>query len=439
MRVKPSIALALAFVASTLLPAWALAPGFKAASSDEVLLDIPARYMWGWDEGHGYCGETSFQSSLLFYGNYVSQERIRYADGNKELLIGVHDEKAAKNLLLTYEAFDFEEEDNPHATSFLDFTMRHLDRGNPVVAGWFLKKRDGDDDYDHIMPIIGYKGSNNGSKRKAPTAAALTFNDLYSRDSVVVKGGNTFQTRSQCTMKSPAQPYSYCLPVEVNYGIALTGNVDPEAMLYRTILRAESWSEPDWGAEDGLDEKPEQQRFAATVYGLTVGEEYVLLRFDSVADLEDSRNFLDLEYADRIDFTATGPEYTVDGISLRSDGEHYFRAVSLKGIPPPNQEGGPHRRHRRRHRILGMSRTVFAIVCAAVGAFVLLSVAALLCVCRSHGFCCFTKRGAPEAVALGDVVAASPAPAYGSSYSADAADAVGTPAYVPSGPYSQVL
>ena len=39
----------------------------------DVLLDVPPRYMWGWGKGlRGYCGETSYQSFGIFYGNWVS-------------------------------------------------------------------------------------------------------------------------------------------------------------------------------------------------------------------------------------------------------------------------------------------------------------------------------------------------------------------------------
>ena len=39
----------------------------------DVILDVPARYMWGWADGkRGYCGETSFQSHGILYGNWIS-------------------------------------------------------------------------------------------------------------------------------------------------------------------------------------------------------------------------------------------------------------------------------------------------------------------------------------------------------------------------------
>ncbi len=57
--------------------------------------------MWGWGPNvKGYCGAESIQSAGIFFGNYFSQEQVRYADGDNELLIGVNDQTAATALSL---------------------------------------------------------------------------------------------------------------------------------------------------------------------------------------------------------------------------------------------------------------------------------------------------------------------------------------------------
>ncbi len=72
----------------------------------DVLLDVPARFMWGWADGkRGYCGETSFQSHGILYGNWISQQLVRNQADKRELLIGVNDEKAAKGLKFKYQSF----------------------------------------------------------------------------------------------------------------------------------------------------------------------------------------------------------------------------------------------------------------------------------------------------------------------------------------------
>jgi len=62
--------------------------------------------MWGWADGkRGYCGETSFQSHGILYGNWISQQIARnYAD-KRELIIGRNEVAAAKGLKFKYEKF----------------------------------------------------------------------------------------------------------------------------------------------------------------------------------------------------------------------------------------------------------------------------------------------------------------------------------------------
>ncbi len=89
-------------------PSTNVGAGESLSSGAAVILNIPPRQMWGWGAGmNGYCGETSFQSVGIYYGNWYSQERVRYADGNQELLIAVNDEKAAKNLALSYTVWNY--------------------------------------------------------------------------------------------------------------------------------------------------------------------------------------------------------------------------------------------------------------------------------------------------------------------------------------------
>lgn len=49
------------------------------------LLPIPPRFQW--ENGHGFCGETSIQSISLYYGNYISQNQVRKIAGS-EVLVG---------------------------------------------------------------------------------------------------------------------------------------------------------------------------------------------------------------------------------------------------------------------------------------------------------------------------------------------------------------
>ena len=44
------------------------------------------------------------------------------------------------------------------------------------------------------------------------------------------------RSRGQCSGGSTTQPYTYCLPSQVSYGIAVTGVADPQQELYRVTL-----------------------------------------------------------------------------------------------------------------------------------------------------------------------------------------------------------
>lgn len=327
----------------------------QASSNDQanqvtgpVILNIPPRRMWGWGAGmNGYCGETSFQSTGIYYGNWWSQEQVRYADGNKELLIGVNDEKAAKSLLLQYTVWNYNQK-TPQSTTYLAWLKKNIDAGHPVIAGWYEKQPKGDEDYDHIMPIIGYEVKKSKvedefvyaanstelekkKKKKAtnPTDTDILHNDLYLQETSTTRAATVFGTRKMCSQqKQPTQPYEYCLPQDYNYGIAVLGNVDPNKLTFRTFLTVSIWTEPDWGAEDKKYETPISFTATATITGLTKGKKYSILRFDKVADLGDSKNFLTAKWAKRYDFTAEDVTQTYSNLdALKSDGTYFFRTV----------------------------------------------------------------------------------------------------------------
>jgi hypothetical protein len=121
--------------------------------------------MWGWTGNvDGYCGETSFQSSLIYYGNYASQEQVRYADGNAELIISQNDQTAANKLWLVNEEWNYNQK-QPQEVAFKAWLKKNIDAGWPVTAGWYLRELNGDPDYDHIMIVVGYTLDSKGAVR----------------------------------------------------------------------------------------------------------------------------------------------------------------------------------------------------------------------------------------------------------------------------------
>jgi hypothetical protein len=290
--------------------------------SRDVMLDIPARRMWGWGNGvDGYCGECSFQMAGIYFGNYVSEEKVRYAAGNTELLIAVNDKKAAVALLYDYEEWDWESTSTPQSKKFVQWARDRIDNGAMVIAGWYERMPKGDPDYDHIMPIVGYRLNSDG------TLNGLYHHDLYLNDTTLTGGADLEATRKECSQSdTPKQPYDYCLPEAYDYGIAIKGIKDEDGETFRTKLTIDKWYEPDWGAEDGLHETPVMLGVKATVYGLTVGTQYSILRFDD-AQTVPRRLFMNGGWARKVTFTATQETMTIELEKVLSDGTYFYRTV----------------------------------------------------------------------------------------------------------------
>ncbi len=127
-----------------------------------------------WDNNAGYCGEVSLISAGLYYGQYISQYEARaIATKNRpqnksQLLLGRNDLYAAGQMHLNAVEWDTEEQQNPE--QFLVWVKENVIKGYPVAIGIFTNQYRfygdtdpdaGDDEYDHIVPVIGI-GSNHG-------------------------------------------------------------------------------------------------------------------------------------------------------------------------------------------------------------------------------------------------------------------------------------
>jgi hypothetical protein len=88
------------------------------------------------------------------------------------------------------------------------------------------------------MPIVGYEASHDS------TLSQIYHNDLYLNTSRVLTLPSDIKTRSECSqVVPPEQPYTYCQPKTVAYGIAITGNVDLNQETYPVQLDVGSWAE----------------------------------------------------------------------------------------------------------------------------------------------------------------------------------------------------
>ena len=144
------------------------------------------RYMWGWGvyvntttgavvnlNLHGYCGETSIQSAGLYFGNWLSSEKVRIAGGtdrygpHPDIVIGTSLDAAAVALQFTIHSFASVGAATPQFGAYFTWIRGHIAASHPVIIGFYERQPGGDPDFDHIMTVNGISGS------------ALLYNDLY--------------------------------------------------------------------------------------------------------------------------------------------------------------------------------------------------------------------------------------------------------------------
>lgn len=289
----------------------------------DVLLNAPPRFMWGWGAGlAGYCGATSFQTNGIFWGNWVSSERVRDADGGSELLIAVNDQTAASALKFQFEEWNYQQK-TPQGPNFVSWLRGHIDDGHIAAIGVYELKPDGDEDYDHIVPVIGYQYD-----ASSGDTTGIYFNDLWSNQSRLLQVPDDITSRSGCTSDDdPEQPYTYCLPKNYDYGIAFLGNVDKNSETFRMTLIMPSWTEPDYGKEDHVNAKPVPFTISATISGLEAGVSYTVLRFDSYATLP-TKSFASGPFTHKWSFVANGEEHLLSSFdTFMSNSTIFYRAV----------------------------------------------------------------------------------------------------------------
>lgn len=290
-------ALAAAMVAAAL-------PASAATYTDS--LAIPARLQW--NGNYGYCGEVSFISAGLYYGQYVSQYDARaIASPNvaqnlesSQLLVGVNDAAAASRMRLAYA--------RPtgaaltSAPAFLAWVKGNVVSGAPVIIGVYANANKfygsrnlnyGDPEYDHIVTVTGWTSS------RTPTTPATYYSDdrITLEDHGVWTGtanglppyffqytlGSFQQTRRGANASTAAV---YSLKNGGNYGIAITGVMDTDKKTVPVRLStSQNFESP--AIRDGRNNRPaaSQITLTITVSGLTPGVPYNLYRYRTVSNI----------------------------------------------------------------------------------------------------------------------------------------------------------
>ncbi|HSX11351.1 MAG TPA: hypothetical protein VLF94_06535 [Chlamydiales bacterium] len=248
--------------------------------------DIPVRIEW--TTNRGYCGETGLISAGLYHGQYMSQYDARALIGTQqdELLLGINAKKAADAMHLDTEDWDYD--DQQSTDQFLDWVNQNSAKGYPVIIGVFINQLkmyddpnpdDGDDDYDHIVPVTGFSGD----------SIDYTDEGLWSdsEDHKFAAPLASFaMTRQEANGQSaPIYSLSSCDPAKklYNYGMAIKGvkDLNGETFPVRVDTSVDGESPP---IVDKSNERPPAEPIVLTitVSGIEPNVPYVLYRYNQL-------------------------------------------------------------------------------------------------------------------------------------------------------------
>ncbi len=324
--------------------------GFATAgtSGDHTVVNpIPPRLQW--KANWGYCGEVSFISAGLYYGEYISQYDARALASpgvpqnlkDSQLLLGKNDLKIAAAMHLNMMRWDAHAESS--TPQFLGWVKDNVAQGYPVVFGIYMnyyrfygrRNHDaGNPLYDHIVPVYGVS-----SHRPLPSDVydghdTLSFNDngeWYQGGTPVFQFTYRMDHFPQARRQAnkPAGALYAIDSGGQNYGVAFTGvmDADHETMPVRV---ATSVNDERPHIRNGSAQRPQPMplTLTVTVSGLTPGVSYKLYRYDRLDLTPDGHFNANAAFAARIwDIDiASGSTYTVTE-AIMSDDEAVYRAV----------------------------------------------------------------------------------------------------------------
>jgi hypothetical protein len=248
-------------------------------------VSIPYTYSHGiqprlqWEGNYGYCGETSFISAGLHFGQYSSQYTARALASPgvpqnteaSQLLLGINDTVAARRMRLQASEFYWPTQRNTRA--FTDWVKSHTLRGRVVIIGVFNNgilldewsgRDDGDAEYDHIVPVLGW-GSDKPLSKTRDTALpndVITFSDngLYGPfgDPPTYPFLYSFRLRhftgTRRQANNPNGPLYLLSNKAPNFAIAIEGPLDLDGVTVPVRLAASTNQEPP--ITDGSNEPP---------------------------------------------------------------------------------------------------------------------------------------------------------------------------------------
>jgi hypothetical protein len=346
----------LRFVSSrALLAAAALVAAGAAAASplDTYVVSngIPPRLQW--NANYGYCGEVSFISAGLYYGQYISQYDARALASpgvpqnqkNSQLLLGKNDESIAAAMHLN--AVRWDAYGQTSTQQFLAWVKDNVAQGYPVVFGIYMnyyrfygiKNPDaGDPYYDHIVPVFGVSSNQPLPSNVYDASDTLSFND---NGEWAPQDAPTYRFRyrmgpfpkSRIQANAPSGAIYSISNDGHNHGVVFIGvmDTDHETVPVR-VATSVNYERPEM--RDGSAERPPPMPLSltVTVSNLMPGVVYKLYRYNNLAVTPNDHFNANAGAAARtwtIDI-ATGSTYAVTE-AIMSDDEAIYRAVPASG------------------------------------------------------------------------------------------------------------
>ncbi len=329
-----------------------------AASSAREGSAIPTRFRQTidmaprrqWDANDGYCGETSFISAGMRFGQYTSQFTARgiaspgvpQSRAESQLLLGVNAMEAARRMRL--EAVAFYHPTQRGVGEFLSWVKSNVLRGRVVILGVLNNVRALDETgrghrtYDHIVPVLEF-GSQvrlDADAGRARSSDVLTFSDNGLYGPIGAPPAYPFRfsyrlgrfPRSRAAANRPRGPIYSLRNRPFNYAVAITGIVDLDGVTIPVRLTSDLDGEPEM--VDGSDVPPTpvpltlralveipDQSVAYTLYQYDDFEQVPAAGFNAAA-ARASRSWLIPAHS--------GPEFVTDIVTL-SDATVVLRAV----------------------------------------------------------------------------------------------------------------
>lgn len=306
---------------------------------------IPPRFQW--NSNFGYCGEVSFVSAGLYFGQYVSQYDARrlasngmnQSKYNSQLLVGGNDRRAAAKMHLM--ATEWDASAQTDTASFLAWVKKNVVKGYPVAIGIYMNqylfygnpnKNAGDRSYDHIVPVTGIGSNRPVTDKRYYGTDTITFSDNGIWDSAegyffTYAFGPFQKTRQQANARTG--PIYSLRSDGRNYGIAITGVMDTNRDTVPVRVATDvNYERPQ--IKNGSNVRPAPMPLILTIIvsGLTPDVEYVLYRYNDMNLVPNQQFNANASYALRSwRFTITsGSEYTRTE-NIMSDEIAVYRAV----------------------------------------------------------------------------------------------------------------